>query len=85
MGNLVQKTIDQYLAGKEFKDGQKDILLAAITPMVYDRNQNVIKAEAAVDEVKKKQYRRSVEEYDQLIEDKIQETLNGKVDLTYDF
>jgi len=85
MSDLAQKSIDQFLAGKEFKDEQKDVLLAAITPMVYDRNQNVIKAEAATDEVKKRQYARSVEEYDQLIEDKIQEILNGKIDLTYDF
>ncbi len=85
MDNLSQKTIDQFLNGRDINDEQKKTVLAAITPLVYDRNQSVIKAEKATDEIKKKQYIRAIEEYEQLIEDKIQDILKGKVDLTYDF
>jgi len=85
MSNLIQKNIDQYLAGIELTDEQKDTVLAAVTPLVYNRNQNVIKAEASNDETKIKQHIESVNEYDQMINDKIKEILAGKSDLTYDF
>ena len=85
MNNLVQKNIDQYLVDKNLADGQREKVLLAITPMVYSRNQNVIKAEEEKDEEKKKQYLRGVEEYDAMIEDKIKEVANGKEPQTYDF
>lgn len=85
MDNLTQKTIDQYLAGLELEGEQRDRVLAAITHMVYERNQNVIKAEQAEDEIKRKQHIESVAEYDQLIEKKIKEVLDGQAEITYDF
>lgn len=85
MDNLSQKTIDQYLAGKELKSEQKEKVLAAITHVVYSRNQNLVKAEGEDDAEKKKQYLRSVEEYDQMIEDKIGQVLDGKEVEAYDF
>lgn len=85
MDNLVQKSIDQYLAGLDLVDEQRDKVLAAITHMVYERNQNVIKVEQAEDEIKKKQHLESVKEYDQLIKKKIKEVLDGKAEITYDF
>ncbi len=85
MDKLIQKSIDQYLMGLELNAGQRDKVLAAITHMVYERNQNVIKAEQAEDEIKRKQHIESVSEYDQLIEKKIKEVLNGQAEITYDF
>ena len=85
MDKLSQKNIDQYLEGRELDQVKKDKVLAAITPMVYNRNQNIIKFEGESDEVKKKQFARSVEEYDELIEEKIKEVLNGKSVESYDF
>ncbi len=85
MSILEQKNISQYLADYELTEEQKNIVLAAVTSMVYDRNQNVIKAEAESDEVKIKQYTESVNEYDQMIKDKIKEILAGKTEITYDF
>ncbi len=85
MDKLIQKSIDQYLMGLELNAEQRDKVLAAITHMVYERNQNVIKAEQAEDEIKRKQHIESVSEYDQLIEKKIKEVLNGQAEITYDF
>ncbi len=85
MDKLSQKPIDLYLEGKQIEGEKKDKVLAAITHMVYNRNQNVVKYEKAEDEVGKKQFMRSVEEYDQLIEEKIDQILNGKSVETYDF
>jgi len=85
MSNLEQKSINQYLADFELTEEQKNIVLAAVTSMVYDRNQNVIKIEEENDETKIKQYTESVSEYDQMINDKIKEILAGKTEVTYDF
>ncbi len=85
MSKLEQKNINQYLADYKLTEEQKNIVLAAVTSMVYDRNQNVIKAEAESDELKIKQYTESVNEYDQMINDKIKEILAGKTEITYDF
>lgn len=85
MDKLSQKNIDQYLLDKNLNEEQKERVLLAITPIVYQRNQNVIKAEAENDEQKRKQYTRSVEEYDQIIEDRISEALDGKAVEIYDF
>jgi hypothetical protein len=80
-----QKTIDQYLIGREMDDEQKEKAVLAITKIVYDRNQNVIKAEVENDDEKKKQFLNSVREYDEIIEGKIGEALDGKKIENYDF
>jgi hypothetical protein len=85
MSDLIQKNIDQYLVNIKLTEEQKDIVLAAVTPMVYNRNQNVIKAGESNDEVKIKQHIESVKEYDQMIDDKIKEILLGNAEITYDF
>jgi hypothetical protein len=85
MSNLAQKNIDQYLDGKNLSDEQKEKVIISITKVVYSRNQNVIKAEGESDQAKKDQFLRSIEEYDQMIEEKIAEVLDGKVSETYDF
>lgn len=83
--DVTQKNIDQYLENIELNADQKDLVLSAITHLVYSRNQNVIRAEASDDATKVKQYLESVNEYDQMINDKIQEILAGKTEITYDF
>ena len=85
MNKLTQKNIDQYLDGKRLDQEQKERVVMAITYLLYQRNQNVIKAENERDEDKLKQFLRSIAEYDQLIEDKIALIINGKNVETYDF
>ncbi|OGG87477.1 hypothetical protein A3B87_00045 [Candidatus Kuenenbacteria bacterium RIFCSPHIGHO2_02_FULL_39_13] len=85
MNKLTQKNIDQYLDGKQLDQEQKERVVMAITYLLYQRNQNVIKAENESDEDKLKQFLRSIAEYDQLIEDKIALIINGKNVETYDF
>ena len=85
MATLSQKNIDQYLADKDINQDQKEKVLAAITHLVYNRNQNVIKFEMEKNEDKKNQYQRSVDEYDQMIKSRINEVLDGKNIETYDF
>lgn len=85
MNKLTQKNIDQYLDGKRLDQEQKERVVMAITYLLYQRNQNVIKAENESDEDKLKQFLRSIAEYDQLIEDKIALIINGKNVETYDF
>ena len=85
MENLAQKNIDQYLEGRDIDEEKREKVLLSITHMVYSRNQNVIQAEEEKDVEKKKQYLRSIDEYDSMIEDKIKGVLNGKETETYDF
>lgn len=85
MAELSQKNIDQYLEGKDLNEEQREKILLAITHMVYSRNQNAIKAEEEQDTEKKKQFLRSIEEYDSIIEDEVSGILNGKSVETYDF
>lgn len=85
MQNLAQKNIDQYLDDKKVSDEQKEKVIVAITQMVYNRNQNVVKAGEEKDEEKSKKYAYSVKEYDEMIANKIDEILNGKTVETYDF
>ena len=85
MENLAQKNIDQYLEGRDIDEEKREKVLLSITHMVYSRNQNVIQAEEEKDIEKKKQYLRSIDEYDSMIEDKIKGVLNGKETETYDF
>ncbi len=85
MENLAQKNIDQYLEGQDIGEEEREKVLLAITHIVYSRNQNVIRAEEEKDEEKKRQYLRSIEEYDAMIEDKIKGVLNGKTVETYEF
>lgn len=73
-----QTTIDQYLADKNVPREKKEKVVLAITDIVYDRNQNVIHAETAKDEDKLKQFLRSVEEYDDMIDKKIDAILNDQ-------
>ena len=85
MDKLTQKNIDQYLDGKRLDEEQKERVVMAITHIVYQRNQNVIKAENEGDQDKRKQFLRSINEYDQLIDDKIAGIVDGNNIETYDF
>ena len=85
MENLAQKNIDQYLEGQDISEEVREKVLLAITHIVYSRNQSVIRAEEEKDEEKKKQYLRSIKEYDAMIEDGIKGVLSGKETETYDF
>ena len=85
MATLAQKTIDEYLKGRQIEQKQKEKVILAITHFVYERNQNVIKAEAEQDSHKKEQFLRGIEEYDVMIDGKIEEILAGKKTETYDF
>lgn len=85
MTNFVQKTIDEYLKARPIDEKQKEKVLLAITHLVYERNQNVIKAEMEKDRLKKEQFSRSIAEYDGMIESKIEEVLAGKKTDIYEF
>jgi len=85
MDKLTQKNIDQYLDGKRLEEEQKERVVMAITHIVYQRNQNVIKAENESDQDKREQFLRSIAEYDQLIEDRIAGIVDGNNIETYDF
>lgn len=85
MKNISQKTIDQYLEGLKVDEGEKERIVLVITSLVYKRNQSVIKAEAEVDLDKKSQFLRSIEEYDQIIDEEINKVLKGETGPTYDF
>ena len=81
-----QKTIDQYLETRDFDKDKKEKVLAAITHLVYSRNQNVVKAESEKDDSRREQFLRSVEEYDQIIDQKIDAVSGGKdPEVSYDF
>ena len=80
-----QKTIDQFLEDKNIPAEKKDAVLAAITHVVYSRNQAVIGLEKAEDATRHEQLLRSVEEYEQIIEEKIFDILAGKDTINYDF
>jgi len=85
MDQLIQKNIDQYLDGKRLDEEQKERVVMAITHIVYQRNQNVIKAENESNQDKRAQFLRSIAEYDQLVEDKIAGIVDGHNIETYDF
>ncbi len=85
MNNICQKTIDQYLEGLKVDESRKEKILLAITHIVYKRNQNVIGAEAESDPMKKAQFLRSVEEYDQIIKQEIGKVLKGEEPQLYEF
>lgn len=84
MNNICQKTIDQYFEGLKIDESQKEKILLAVTHIVYKRNQNVIGAEAERDSVKKAQFLRSVEEYDQIIKQEIGQVLKGEEPQPYE-
>ena len=82
----VQKTIEEYLEGKNIPAGKKEPVLAAITHLVYARNQNLVESERETDQIKKKQLLHSITEYDDIIEREINDIIAGKQDIsTYDF
>lgn len=85
MENISQKTIDQYLDGVRLDEAQKEKVILAITHIVYQRNQKVVKAEEEADEVKRTQFLRSIEEYDQIIGQEIGKVLKGEEPHHYDF
>lgn len=81
-----QKTIEQYLDGKNVPQGKKEKIILAVTNKVYQRNQNVIKLEKETDKEKQEQFLSSIKEYDEMIDRKIKEILNGKFqEQIYDF
>ena len=82
----LQTTIDSYLAGKDITLEEKEKIILAITDVLYERNQNVIKAEIEKDHLKLEQYLRSIAEYDAIISRRINEIDNGLApNHTYDF
>ena len=85
MKTIEQKNIDQYLEGKNLSKEQREKALLAITHVVYKRNQDAVLAEDEKDNDKREQLLRSVEEYDQMIESKINEVLGGESVEIYDF
>ncbi len=85
MDNISQKTIDQYLDGVRLAEPQKEKIILAITHIVYQRNQKVVKAEEEADGVKRAQFLRSIEEYDQIIGQEIDKVLKGEEPHHYDF
>jgi len=85
MQNISQKTIDQYLEGLELNEAQKKKIILAITYVVYQRNQKVVKVETESDELKRTQFLRSIEEYDQIIQQEIEKVLTGETIHPYDF
>ena len=84
MENISQKTIDQYLEGAQLNEPQKEKIILAITHIVYQRNQKVVKAEEESDEVRRTQFLRSIEEYDQIISQEIEKILKGEEPHLYD-
>ncbi|HOZ36695.1 MAG TPA: hypothetical protein PLR18_02595 [bacterium] len=85
MNNPNQKTIDQYLDGLALDESQKEKIILAITHIVYQRNQNAVKAEKENDEIKRGQFLRSIEEYDQIIRREISQVLKGEETHYYEF
>jgi len=84
MNNISQKTIDQYLEGSGLNEAQKEKIILAITYTVYQRNNKVVKAEMEKDELKKAQFLRSIEEYDQIIKQEMDKVLKGEKIHPYD-
>jgi len=84
MNNISQKTIDQYLEGSGLNEAQKEKIILAITYTVYQRNNKVVKAEMEKDELKKAQFLRSIEEYDQIIKQEMEKVLKGEKTHPYD-
>ncbi|MFH1890436.1 MAG: hypothetical protein ABIJ91_02635 [Candidatus Kuenenbacteria bacterium] len=86
MNNLSQKIIEDYLLEKQVPKDKKEKVILAITDTLYQRNQNVIKMEKEKDKTKCQQFLRSVKEYDNIMDSKTKEILDGqKIDNTYDF
>ena len=84
MENISQKTIDQYLDGIQVSESQKEKIILAITHIVYQHNQKVVKAEEERDEARRAQFLRSIEEYDQIISQEIEKILKGEEPHLYD-
>jgi len=83
---ISQKTIDQYIDGRDVPEEKKEKVIMAITRMVYKRNQDIVKAESEQDKDRKEQLMRGAEEYEQMIAKKIDEVLDGEqIDGEYDF
>lgn len=82
-----QTTIDSYLDGHNIPAERREKIILAITDILYERNQNVVKAEKETDQLKLAQYLRSIDEYDAIIGRQITEAVDGHLisDYNYDF
>ncbi|MDD5342589.1 MAG: hypothetical protein PHH01_03985 [Patescibacteria group bacterium] len=86
MANFTQKTIEQFFQEYSVPEDKREKVLMSVTPLVYDRNQHVIKWEKAGEEEEKKKIEILIVEKDKAIKQKITDILGGKeVEIPYDF
>jgi hypothetical protein len=83
---LKQRSVESYFEEFNVQEDKKEKILMAITNMVYKMNQRIIKYEKEIDESKKVDILKIINENEVLIKQKIQDILSGKEDtINYDY
>ncbi|MDD3284806.1 MAG: hypothetical protein PHZ07_04405 [Patescibacteria group bacterium] len=81
-----QKSIENYLSELNVPEQKREKALMSITDMVYGRNQRIIEIEKEVDEEKREEIAKIINEKDYLIKQKLEQIIDGvEEDISYDY
>lgn len=83
---LKQRPVESYFEELQVPEDKKEKVLIAITNLVYKMNQRIVKYEKELDQAKKTDFLKIINENDELIKQRIKDVLDGKEDqISYDY